>query len=276
VGVDAGAAQRGGGIGVNAKPTIRIIRSLARSGGTLVGKCLGCMEGVVMLSEVHPANRSVTNPMMQAHDWFGLVTKKDISRFKVRPPSMLQFIALCETRASGLSKRLVLRDWSHLDYVGVPYCEPEFGYGLSEAIGDAYTIRTATLVRHPLDQYLSLLGLPVVAHSLDLEAYLLGCRKYAEFASEHRFVRYEDFTTDPDAALESICADLDLAFDTGYRTKWFDYSTITGDTVAGLGRGSTKKEIVAMDRKPVEDALLTRFRANESYQRACELLGYER
>jgi len=232
------------------------------------------MEKTVLLSEVHPANRTVTNPMSQASEWFGLITKKDIARFKVRPPSMLQFVSLCETRASGRGDRLVIRDWSHLDYIGVPYGEPAYGFALGEAIADVYELRVATMVRHPIDQYLSLLGLPVVAQKLDFEQYLKGCRRFAEYAKDHGYIRYEDFTADPDTALRSICAMLNLEFDIGYRDRWFAYSTITGDTVSGLGRGSMKKEIVPMPRKPVDDALLERFRGNVDYQHACDVLEY--
>ena|GEM_PF-4627496 len=34
--------------------TLRIIHQLARSGGTLLNRCLGCMPGILMLSEIHP------------------------------------------------------------------------------------------------------------------------------------------------------------------------------------------------------------------------------
>jgi hypothetical protein len=36
------------------KQKLRMIHNMARSGSTLVCKCLGCMEGVVLLSELHP------------------------------------------------------------------------------------------------------------------------------------------------------------------------------------------------------------------------------
>ena len=37
-----------------AKPIIRIIHNLARSGGTPICKCLGCMSDIVLLSEIEP------------------------------------------------------------------------------------------------------------------------------------------------------------------------------------------------------------------------------
>ncbi|MFG0247018.1 MAG: hypothetical protein ACF8MF_13295 [Phycisphaerales bacterium JB052] len=256
------------------KPVMRIVRHMARSGGTLLGKCLGSMDSVVLLSEIHPAELRVTNPMMQAQRWFGLIDKKDIARWKARPPSVLQFVGLCDTRARAQSKTLVLRDWSHLDYIGVPYVKPMHGFGLGEALGSVYDLRVSVTTRHPVDQYVSLLGLPVVARSLDFDAYCAGCLRFAQYASEHGFHRYEDFTRDPDTVLRAMCEELDLEFDPGYAQRWFEYTTITGDTQPGLGRGSTKREIVEMPRREIDAGLLERFRANADYRAACELLGY--
>ena len=257
------------------KPVIRVIRNLARSGGTLIGKCVGCMDHVTLISEIHPADLKTTKPMMQAQKWFGLVTAKDMVRWKVRPPSFLQFVSMCDTRAIGRGDTLVLRDWSHLDYIGVPFTKPKFGFALSEALEEAYDIRLATTVRHPIDQYMSLMQLSVVAPKLNFDLYLQGCLRFAQFAHAHGFFRYEDFTRDPDTVLRSICAQIDLPFDEEYRTKWQRYTTITGDTTPSLGRGSTKKEIEFFERKPIDDGLLEAFRENNDYQQACELLGYE-
>jgi hypothetical protein len=35
-------------------PKIGILDNLGRSGGTLIGKCIGCMKHVALLSEIHP------------------------------------------------------------------------------------------------------------------------------------------------------------------------------------------------------------------------------
>ncbi len=264
--------QRAGGSG---KPVMRVVRNMARSGGTLIGKCIGCMEGVTLISEIHPANLKATNPMMQARDWFGLVGKKDMLRWKVRPPSVLQFVNLCDSRARDKGDTLVLRDWSHLDYIGVPFAKPGYGFGLGDVLSAVYEIRVTVTTRHPIDQYLSLMQLYTVAPEVVFEKYCLGCLHFARYASEHGFHRYEDFTRDPDGVLRSMCAELDLTFDAGYRDKWHRYTTITGDTEPSLGRGSQKKEVVSMPRKAVEETLLERFRANADYREACALLGYE-
>jgi hypothetical protein len=262
-------------MGGSNKPIIRVVRNLARSGGTLVSKCIGCMDNVTLISEIHPADLKTTNPMMQAHKWFGLIGKKDLLRWKVRQPSVLQFVIMCDTRAKEKESSLVLRDWSHVDYIGVPVTKPKHGFALGDALESAYDIRVAVTTRHPIDQYLSLIQLSVVQPHLVFERYCHGCMKFAEYASERGFHRYEDFTRDPDRVLQKICNELELPFDAGYRDKWHRYTTITGDTVPTLGRGSQKKEIVHMPRKKVDEELVEQFRANDDYHRACSILGYE-
>lgn len=258
------------------KPTMRVIRNLARSGGTLVGKCIGCMDGVTLLSEIHPQELRTTNPMMQASQWFGLIGKKDLSRYRVRPPSMLQFVSTCDQRANDRGEKLVLRDWSHVDYMGVPWVKnPGMGFALRDSISSVYEVRCSVTTRHPIDQYLSLMQLELIRAHVDFDRYCRGCAAFAEFAEGNGFHRYEDFTADPDRVLRAVCDELGLVFDEGYRDRWYTYTTITGDTTGMVGRGSRKREIVSMPRKPVEDALVERFRANGDYRRACSLLGYE-
>ncbi len=258
------------------KPKIRILRNMARSGGTLIGKCIGCMDGVVMISELHPGNMAATKPMMQAHKWFDLVTKRDLAMWKMsKGPSMLQFVARCQTRASGRGDVLVLRDWSHLDYIGKPFVEPGYGFALADSLGDAYEVVQISTTRHPVDQYLSLQSFPGFKDLIPVDAYLKGCVAFAEFAAANGFVRYEDFVADPDAGLGKICDALEIEFDASYAKKWHQYTTITGDNANTGGRSSEAREIRPMPRKAVDEELMDRFRVCQDYERACSLLGYE-
>jgi len=265
------------------KPKIRILRHLARTGGTLITKCLGSMDGVVVLSEVHPANLAVTNPLMQATDWFGLVNKKQISRWKRLDkerggPTMQQFVSVCETSATARGEALVLRDWSHLDYYGLPYVKASMGTGLRDSIGDAYEILEACTVRNPVDQYVSLGKLPFVEESvgLDWDLFLDGNLAFAQYAADCGFVRYEDLTRDPDTELGKLCTMLEIEFDAGYAERWATYRFVTGDTpLIGGSEGSRSSVIRPLERRHVDELLLGRFRADDRYLKTCELLGYE-
>lgn len=258
------------------KPKLRVLRHLARTGGTLISKCIGSMDDVVLLSEVHPANLAVTNPMRQAVEWFGLVSASQLSAWKMRKgPSFEQFVWACHDGAARQKKTLVIRDWTHMDFHAFPFGEPGMGNGLSEALGGLFEIVETCTVRHPLDQYLSLKG-TALRDSIPMGLYLDGCAAFAEVAVEGGFVRYEDFTSDPDGKLGVLCERLDIEFDAGYADRWSSYTHITGDTVKTTGgRGYERVEIRPMKRREVDADLLAEFRGNPSYVKACELLGYE-
>ncbi len=261
------------------KPKIRILRHLARTGGTLITKCLGSMDKVVMLSEVHPANLAMSNLMTQAVDWFGLVDKKQVSRWRrlggvSGGPTMLQFISMCETRASGRGDWLVLRDWSHLDYYGLPYAKAGMGTGLRDSLGEAYEFVEACTVRHPVDQYCSLSKVAVIGE-IDWDLFLDGNLAFAKYASACGYVRYEDLTRDPDGELEKLCAMLEIGFDPGYAQRWGDYEHVTGDTARGGSEGTRKSEIRPLTQKGVDESLMERFGSDERYHETCSLLGYD-
>lgn len=54
------------------KPKIRIFHNLGRSGGTLICKCLGCMEHIVLLSEIHPLGTNYYNPLLARLNYDGI------------------------------------------------------------------------------------------------------------------------------------------------------------------------------------------------------------
>ncbi len=262
----------------SSKPKIRILRHLARTGGTLITKCLGSMDRVVMISELHPGNLSMTDPMAQAVEWFGLIDKGQVARWRqIGGPTMLQFVGMCETRASGSGDSLVLRDWSHLDYYGLPFVNASMGTGLRDSLGEAYEIVEACTTRHPVDQYLSLgtVGVIAGAGGVNWDLFLDGNLAFARYAVECGFVRYEDITEEPDRRLAELCEMLEIGFDPGYAERWGAYRYVTGDVESGKSRGTRESVIRPLVRKEVDDAVLDRFRADERYTETCRLLGYE-
>lgn len=234
------------------------------------------MHGVILLSEVHPGNTEVPELLRQARDWYGLVLHGDSVRWReTGEPSMLQLITLCEQRARARGARLVLRDWTHLDYVGVPYVEPQFGFGLRDAIAETFDVVEAITVRHPLDQFLSMLRMEVMQDHLSAIPYLKGCAAFAEHAAARGFVRYEDFTNQPDTALRQICESLGIDYDPRWHSAWQKNLKVSGDRPGSGSRGADLKDIRPMPRPTAPAGLVEHFRANRDYLRTCELLGYE-
>ncbi|MGB7347677.1 MAG: hypothetical protein WBD20_25865, partial [Pirellulaceae bacterium] len=79
---------------------MQLIHHLARTGGTLVSRCLGSMDGVCLLSEISPAGTTQFNPLRQAADWYGLVRDDEICDLPVDDPvAFAQAMNLIASRA---------------------------------------------------------------------------------------------------------------------------------------------------------------------------------
>jgi hypothetical protein len=271
-GPQPGAAATGTGDG---KPTIRVFQHLARTGGTLISKCLATMDGVLMLSEVHPHGVGHINPLAQAIQWFGLVDQQEAlawrERSRTEPMSFVDLIWELHTRAEARGKHLLLREWSHLDYHGVPFATPTYRSVMCDMLAERFEVLTTASVRHPVDQWLSLRQLAVIQGKLGVDAYLKGCERFAVECQRLGFVRYEDFTHNPDAHLRTLCERLALEFDPGYRERWPNYRFITGDTQGTRGGLS---EIRPLTRRAAPAHIIEPFNRNPSFARTLELLGY--
>lgn len=253
------------------KPPIRILSNLARAGGTLVSKCLGAMENTVLLSEIHPLGTRFFNPLEQARSWYGMFKPEEIQGTH----DFVTAIQLVEERCRQSGRNLVIRDWAHLDFIGVPVLkEPQFHLQLNETLSPVFRIVPYALVRHPIDQWVSTARLKIMEGVLDLDAFLAGYRRFAEACITTGFMRYEDFTRAPVLQMEILCRHLELEFDAGFIERWAEYTHVTGDT-SKMSRGSQSDRIKPLRRRMVEKSLLDRFGKNSDYLRAIALLGYE-
>ena len=256
----------------NSRPRLRILHNLARSGGTVIGRSLACMDGIALLSEIHPRGTGFFNPLQQAMDWFGLVAPRDILVMRERGSFPFdQALALIEGRARQRGLTLVLRDWSQLDFMGVPVVSDPPGRSLlAEVLERRFALLRFATVRHPFDQWLSCLEVPSIA-DLPPDRFMRGYRRFAELAREVGFVRYEDFCADPPAVMRRICEALELPFDPAFPEKQAGWTRITGDSPDyGRGRGP----ICKLKRRPFDPDLLARVENLPDYRASLELLGY--
>lgn len=252
---------------------IRLWHNLARSGSTLIGRCLGSMNAVKLLSEIHPLGARFINPVRQACRWHDLLSSEEIARFQDSPPSYRQIVVCANENAARRRQTLVVRGWEHLDYYGRPFVAlPTMRPSSLDALEGAGPILRVATVRHPIDQWMSLASMDVMQGHLDLEAYLTGYRRFVETCLPETVIRYEDFTQNPDRELRRMCDALQVEFDARYRHLWPDYDTITGDTKRSRGLGS--RQIVPLPRREVEHELLDRFQESKDYRAVLDALGY--
>jgi hypothetical protein len=262
--------------GAMKKQKLRMIHNMARSGSTLICKCLGCMENVVLLSELHPHATNLFNPLKQAEQWFGLLSSNE--GVELENQNTLDYsatIALIEQRCRDRGDTLVLRDWAHLDYTGYPFfTAPEYRPQLYLELADDFDIIRISTTRDPVTQWQSLIQLKVMQEPLQsgafgIDQFLAGYRKYAELCVETGFIRYEDFLRKPDLSMQKLCKHLQINFDPSFIKKWPDYQTITGD----ISNPRSINKIKMPPKRPMEPSLRKKI-LNVDYHRACQLLGY--
>ncbi len=109
---------------------------------------------------------------------------------------------------------------------------------------------------------------------VSLSNYLYGYLEYSKQIKEIGFIRYEDFTKNPKKQMQMICDRLRLQVDWNFLTKWSIYNKVSGDTDRTKSRGAALNEIVSLPRLPIEDKLLSQFRANKHYWEALKILNY--
>ncbi len=254
------------------QPPLALWLNLARSGGTLISRCLGCMKGVALLSEVHPLGVRMIDPAEQALRWHNLLRPAELATWRGGRGRYDELMLLLARRAAAKNQTLLLRDWSHLDFLGTPFTEPGFTSRSSQLLGTRFMLRRFATVRHPADQWVSQQRLDMLRGKVDPADYLRGCRAFAQCAVEVGFVRYEDFTLDPDAELARLCEGLGVAYDPSWRERYRSYANITGDE-ATLAKAIG--EIHPATRRPLDAVTRNLFEASDDYTQTCRLLGYE-
>jgi hypothetical protein len=217
------------------RPVIRLVHSLARSGGTLFSRCLGCMDGVMLFSEVHATVPPPAEVVDQAREWYGVMVPREMD--------FLSQVDLLAREAVSRGLNLILRDWSHVDFVS---CEDPGWYPrnfsmLRELLGTCYDVRSLCLVRGLEDTWRSMLryegtALVIVKGYITRVGFERAHEAFGRFAmSVGSVLTYEQLCAAPEETMRRACEELDLSYDPGFVTKWSDYRKVTGDT-ASFGR----------------------------------------
>lgn len=266
------------------KSDFAMIHSLARSGSTLISRCLGCIKGNTLLSEVHP-RWSHFNPLIQANQWFGLISDKELKVFKdAHTFDYGLAINLIRERCNEQGLKLIIRDWTHIDFTPGPYpVKPVYHFFQYDLLKPYFQIPRIVLTRDPLDAYLSLANVPDQTNTLHLESYMEGFRSFASQAVSVGFVRFEDFCDTPERTLQKMCSSLHINYDKEFLHHWETYTRITGDipiegtTMTRVGVEIRNREpwlIRRPTRRTIDPWIISQLKKNKDYCEAVELLGY--
>jgi hypothetical protein len=262
------------------KPKVRILHSLSRSGATLVCRCIGCMPNIILLSEIHPlSSRRASDkgeqsfdPLIQACYWHNILSPEDISE---KQYNYIERIQLIVRGCNDNLKQLVIRDFTQIDFIGIPLrLEPSYYLRHARLLSDYFEVIPFALVRHPIDMWLSQRKMAPYFQRLTIDFFLDSYFEYAQQIQPFGFVRYEDFIEDPDKQMQIICDKLQIRFDKNFLINWTSYNKITGDTDQTNSRGAGINKIISLPRRPIQDDTLNQFRANKKYWEALKILNY--
>ena len=231
------------------------------------------MDNIVLLSEIHPLGGKRFNPLRQADQWFNLLTDEDKALLaRAGKVNFASCVNLINQRCTERGSFLILREWSHLDFHGVPFIEqPTNSLFSKQILSRHFHVIEASIIRDPFDQWLSARRLKALHGHLSLPAFLEGYLNYAKACHNTPLFKYEDFVQSPEKAIARLCEALAIPYDPQFIEKWISYEKITGD----VKHTRETAQIRPLPRRAFEPELLDEFRQNEHYQQAIKILGYE-
>jgi hypothetical protein len=251
---------------------VTVMLCFARSGGTVLNKCLGCLPDVVILSEVNPlggswgkrGKDSLTTVKAQAEGWYGIDLDSDENDF-----------AGCVVELSQKCKHLILRDWSFVNFfpnMGMTLIddkielEPPNKFLILDELEGKCDVKPFAFVRDGIDVYLSRGG---KLHQF-AEVYLNYINELVRL--EIPVCRYEDFCVAPDSILKDICAYADLPY-TDVLTQYPEFTKVHGDILQS-SRGMKQGKIAPLERIKVSNHIIADMNDCVNLQLANKLLGY--
>jgi hypothetical protein len=218
------------------KPDLPVIRTLGGCGGTLVSRLFGALKRVVVLSETNPRSANLfgghLNPLKQLRKWHPLLLENVIDFDEAEigyPPRFGEMLEGIWTAAKLYDYRLVLRDFSYADFIGVPFIWPfAADSSLDAALEGRFNARSLYLLRHPGDQLASLRTHTAIAHVLTAERFVAGCSAFLNARGNAPLFRYESLVETPEATFRAMCEALDVPFAREAITEFASVTAVTG------------------------------------------------
>ena len=256
---------------------LRLIHTLGGCGGTLLSRCIAVLPGVALLSEVNPASVKLfpkLDPLYQDRNWLHLLAPEDVehfSRLDLRDVDCFRaLIQAFHDRACASGRHLVIRDYNYIDFIGSPFkADTPRRLSIYGALPQSVPTACVALVRHPVDQWLSLRKHKVLGSGAGPAEF---CDAYAIFLRELRAAavfKYEDFVANPDRELQAICRELSLPFAPSFLGDFSTYDSVTGDVTR-----LRDQSISAPPRKTAPSGVWEAFRSSASFGFVLGETGY--
>ena len=245
--------------------TIRLIHNLPRSGGTIISKCLGAQKDVILLSEIHPKGTSITkkmgvnkpffDPIFQFQNWNNLFEENEYKKICNSNLKFEQKIDLIFKKIELMNKKLIIRDWSFIDFFGKPFLEPSYKNSLFEILKKKFKILNLYIIRHPLKVYESCYNnMSFFRKDYDLDLFIKGYKKFFLSTSKNNSFMFENFILEPEKSLKSMCSSLKIDYDKNFIKKLKNVNA-TGDPNALNATNIQTKDSISKKKLISEDEL---------------------
>ena len=234
---------------------IRLIHNLPRSGGTIMSKCLGAQKDVVLLSEIHPNGVEILkrmnkecdlgDPIFQAQEWNDLFEKEEYEKIKNFNYDFEEKIQLIVEKVEKKNKKLIIRDWSFVDYFGIPFIQPTYKNSIIESLNKKFDILNFYILRHPLELYISCFkSLSFFKDNYKFDFFIKGYENFFSDTLKDKIFTYEDFNNNPQDNLKKMCKILKINFDDDFIEN-LKKIKLTGDVKAVASTNIETKNDVA-------------------------------
>lgn len=262
---------------------IPIFYCFARSGGTLLNRCLGCIERNLVLSEVNP-HQSVYSVEEQAVNWLKLISEAELTEFSNKPYT--EKISILVEKAKQQSKYLIIRDWTTLNFFHEACGDPRSIYNktyvssmvLEQSIYFSYSglnLEPIAMVRRSSDVYESMQRSFKHLKNLSVDKFAQHYLAYAKAVSNYPIFYYENFCQEPQKELHRICNLLDVNYDPSFITEFSKFTNCTGDnTLSTQSRGIQLQKIRPLESNVSSEIYLAASQ-NKMCQEADRILGYD-
>lgn len=243
--------------------------SYARSGGTLLNRCLAILPNVVMLSEINaeaicPSSCGTIKDQMSK--WYNLDLKSDGFIENIN-----EIYEYCVTQELSL----IIRDWTFGSFVPSRYnsFKPSKSFATLDLIVKKFPVRFFAFVRNPIDVWLSFEASPRTFYDKNLDFFY-------EFAQnlinrKVKFFKYEDFCLNPVREMKRICAYIDVDYSDIF-LNYMDFKNVTGDTDSlNCSRGVEQGFIKLLPRRKSFQFFTDEINSKTKANKINELLGYK-
>lgn len=254
-----------------------VFYAFARSGGTLLNRCIGCMPGNFVLSEVNP-HASVMPIEQQARDWLHLLADEQVADFSQKPYGDKIVHLATLVREKGC--HLVLRDWVTANFLGnvipgqssiVPSLVLEQDYYLSHY---GFECCSVVITRRAADVYESITRTLKHLQDLPIEEFGSHYLAYAKSVSDYPIFHYEALCQEPEAIVSKICSLLGIHYDASFVHNFSQFTHCTGDTTLPQPSRGLQLEVIKPLKSNSDVPTYIAASQNENCQKADELLNY--